>query len=107
MPTKTYVCLKHGVHFEPLEKVVFNERLFFLLRFLPGTKSFPDLFTSGPNPKKTHALDFSISVEFPAIVVKTLFLKVPKWLSWFDLDQRDDTGRRSQLPAAATTKNIG
>mgnify|MGYP004363243477 CR=1 FL=1 len=41
MPTKTYVCLKHGVHFEPLEKVVFNERLFFLLRFLPSTKSFP------------------------------------------------------------------
>ena len=28
MPTKTYVCLKHGVQFEPLEKVVFNERLF-------------------------------------------------------------------------------
>ena len=41
MPTKTYVCLKHGVQFEPLEKVVFNERLFFLLRFLPSTKSFP------------------------------------------------------------------
>ena len=40
MPTKTYVCLKHGVQFEPLEKVVFNERLFFLLRFLPSTKSF-------------------------------------------------------------------
>ena len=27
MPTKTYVCLKHGVQFEPLEKVVFDERL--------------------------------------------------------------------------------
>ena len=26
MPTKTYVCLKHGVQFEPLEKVVFDER---------------------------------------------------------------------------------
>ena len=23
MPTKTYVCLKRGVQFEPLEKVVF------------------------------------------------------------------------------------
>ena len=62
---------------------------------------FPDVFTSGLNLKKTHALDFSISIKFPAIVVKTLFLKIPKWLSWFDLDQRDDTGRRSQLPAAA------
>ena len=30
MPTKTYVCLKHGVQFEPLEKVVFDERLFFI-----------------------------------------------------------------------------
>ena len=68
---------------------------------------FPDVFTSGLNLKKTLALDFSIIIEFPAIVVKTLFLKVPKWLSWFDLDQRDDTGRRSQLPAAAyaSTKN--
>ena len=28
MPTKTYVYLKHGVQFEPLEKVVFDERLF-------------------------------------------------------------------------------
>ena len=27
MPTKTYVCLKHGVQFESLEKVVFDERL--------------------------------------------------------------------------------
>ena len=68
---------------------------------------FPDVFTSGLNLKKTLALDFSIIIEFPAIVVKTLFLKVPKWLSWFDLDQRDETGRRSQLPAAATTKNRG
>ena len=68
---------------------------------------FPDVFTSGLNLKKTLALDFSIINEFPAIVVKTLFLKVPKWLSWFDLDQRDETGRRSQLPAAAyaSTKN--
>ena len=32
MPTKTYVCLKHGVQFEPLEKVVFDERLSFLGR---------------------------------------------------------------------------
>ena len=59
------------------------------------------MFTSGLNLEKTLALDFSIIIEFPAIVVKTLFLKVPKWLSWFDLDQRDETGRRSQLPAAA------
>ena len=41
MPTKTYVCLKHGVQFEPLERVVFDESLFFLLRFLSSTKSFP------------------------------------------------------------------
>ena len=54
-----------------------------------------------------HALDFAISIECPTIVVKTFFLKVPKLLSWFDLDQRDDTGRRGQLPAAAyaSTKN--
>ena len=62
---------------------------------------FPDVFTSGLNLKKTHALDFAISIECPTIVVKTFFLKVPKLLSWFDLDQRDDTGRRGQLPAAA------
>ena len=68
---------------------------------------FPNVFTCGLNLEKTLALDFSIIIEFPAIVVKTLFLKVPKWLSWFDLDQRDETGRRSQLPAAAyaSTKN--
>ena len=107
MPTKTYVCLKHGVQFEPLEKVVFDERLFSFYVFSLPPSLFPDVFTSGLNLKKTLALDFSIINEFPAIVVKTLFLKVPKWMGWFDLDQRDETGRRSQLPAAATTKNIG
>ena len=107
MPTKTYVCLKHGVHFEPLEKIVFNERLFSFYVFSLPPSLFPNVFTCGLNLEKTLALDFSIIIEFPAIVVKTLFLKVPKWLSWFDLDQRDETGRRSQLPAAATTKNRG
>ena len=97
----------HGVHFEPLEKVVFHERLFSFYVFSLPPSLFPDVFTSGLNLKKTLALDFSIINEFPAIVVKTLFLKVPKWMSWFDLDQRDETGRRSQLPAAATPKNRG
>ena len=83
-----------------------DERFSFYVFSLPPSL-FPDVFTSGLNLKKTLALDFSIIIEFPAIVVKTLFLKVPKWLSWFDLDQRDETGRRSQLPAAAyaSTKN--
>ena len=39
MPTKTYVCLKHGVHFEPLEKVVFDERLWQICKFLAGSFS--------------------------------------------------------------------
>ena len=45
MPTKTYVCLKHGVQFEPLEKVVFDERLFFSFYVFSLPPSlFPDVF---------------------------------------------------------------